>query len=70
MNANQNYTHASNTLEIIIALEGSVEIKDDKNTINLRKGEVIVIVANTNYIITNNTNDSAILYKAKCPVVD
>ncbi|MBD0832191.1 mannose-6-phosphate isomerase, class I [Aestuariibaculum sediminum] len=70
IDVNQNYTHASNTLEIIIALEGSVEIKDDKNTINLRKGEVIVIVANTNYIITNNTNDIAILYKAKCPVVD
>ncbi|MCX2742259.1 mannose-6-phosphate isomerase, class I [Mangrovivirga sp. M17] len=59
------YSSISNNLEIFIVLEGEVVVSGH-SLLKLNKGEVFGVKAGAKY--TLKSNESAIIYKAKCPV--
>ncbi|SHN09026.1 mannose-6-phosphate isomerase, class I [Polaribacter sp. KT 15] len=61
------YHKTSNSIEILIALEGSATIKDNSFSLNLEKGECILINANTDYKI--ETSKHVEIYKASVPEI-
>ncbi|WP_406683291.1 mannose-6-phosphate isomerase, class I [Seonamhaeicola sp. MEBiC1930] len=62
------YNSCSSSAQIVIVIEGEVELSDKKGTtLNLAKGESGLILANCDYSIV--TSSKAILYKATAPNV-
>lgn len=62
------YHKTSNSIEILIALEGSATIKDNSFSLDLDKGECILINANTDYKIETSTHVE--IYKASVPEIN
>ena len=63
----ESVTHSStsNSVEILMALKGAATITQNKESITIKKGEAILIKANTTYKIT--TNLEVEIYKASVP---
>jgi len=59
-----NYEAASRSLEILVAIEGSLTIKNS-NALEVKKGEAVAILPNEAYEIS--TNDHLLAYKAFVP---
>lgn len=62
------YHKTSNSIEILIALEGNATIKDNSFIVDLDKGECILINANTDYKI--ETSKHVEIYKASVPEIN
>lgn len=62
----QEYHSLSNSFEILIVLNGEVNIFTPNESISAKKGEVFAITANTAYSIQSKITTQ--IYKAKCPV--
>ena len=61
----EQYKSTSNSVEILIVLKGSANVSEKENTLELTKGQCVLIKANTNYAIT--TNSEVEIYKASVP---
>ncbi|OIQ38417.1 MAG: mannose-6-phosphate isomerase, class I [Bacteroidetes bacterium MedPE-SWsnd-G1] len=61
-----NYTNISKTAIIYIVVNGNAKIEDSDISIEIKKGEAIVVLAESNYSI--EAEGDAILYKATAPV--
>jgi mannose-6-phosphate isomerase len=55
----------SNSVEILIVMEGAVTVREHKNALFLEKGQSILIKPNTRYSI--QTNSQVEIYKARVP---
>ena len=55
----------SNSVEILIAMEGAATVREHKNALFLEKGQSILIKPNTRYSI--QTNSQVEIYKARVP---
>ena len=62
---NIKYSSKSKTAEILIAIEGDAQISESGIKIDLKKGDSVVLMANSDYTIKSVS--SAILYKATAP---
>ena len=65
INTDQEYRSQSTTLEIMIVLDGAVEVAESDAKIKAVKGEVFAVAADSDYQIV--AGGKAQLYKAKCP---
>lgn len=65
LSKNLAYKANSKTAEILIVIEGEVEVVENKTTLNLSKGDTAVLIAESSYKITTTTK--AVLYKATAP---
>ena len=59
------YASLSDSFEILIVMNGKVTVTCDQESINLTKGEVFAVTANTEYKVQTTGNSQ--LYKARCP---
>ena len=66
LSANQSYAGKSNSLEIALVIEGEIKVICESESLDLSKGEVFAVLAETAYSI--QTQNSGKLYKAKCPL--
>lgn len=65
LNAGENYSALTTSLEILLVIEGTILVKQNESLI-IKKGEALAVVANQEYGITATTK--TILYKAFVPV--
>ena len=59
------YSANSKTIEILIVVEGGVQVVENKKTLEIKKGDAFLVVANCNYKVSATSN--TVLYKAKTP---
>lgn len=59
------YTSKSKTVEILIVIEGDIQIRENGKNLDLKKGDSVVLLANSDYQIKSASH--AILYKATAP---
>jgi mannose-6-phosphate isomerase len=62
---NDTHNRTASTFEIHVLLNGTAEISEGTNTLQLKKGDSYGIVAGTTYSI--RTNDEAVIYRAFVP---
>ncbi len=60
------YQSTSSTFEILIMLEGDVNVSSGGESISVKKGEVFAVTSDTDYKIQSNSITQ--IYKAKCPI--
>jgi mannose-6-phosphate isomerase len=65
LNNTSAYSSTSKTAEILIVIEGEVEVVENKTSLKLGRGDTAVLVADSSYKVTTISN--AILYKATTP---
>ena len=65
LNNSQEYKDKTKTTQIIIVIEGNVTINEGDTNLNLKKGDAVVLLADSHYQIS--TSKSAVLYKATAP---
>lgn len=65
LNAGENYSALTTSLEILLVIEGTVLVKQNESLI-IKKGEALAVVANQEYSIT--ATGKTLLYKAFVPV--
>lgn len=65
LNAGENYSALTTSLEILLVIEGTVLVKQNESLI-IKKGEALAVVANQEYNIT--ATGKTLLYKAFVPV--
>lgn len=65
LNSSKHYKTTSKTAQILIVIDGEVEISEEDTTLNLKKGDAVFLVANSSYKMSSSS--SAILYKATAP---
>jgi mannose-6-phosphate isomerase len=59
------YKSEAKTAQILIVIDGEAEINEGSTTLSLKKGDSVILVANSSYQISSSS--SAILYKATAP---
>ena len=65
LNNSKDYKSKTKTAQIIIVIDGDVKITEGDTALNLKKGDAVVLMANSHYGISASKN--AILYKATAP---
>ena len=61
----EEYRMTSKTVEIIILLEGEVQVAENGTNLTIKKGDAFLVVAQSNYKIS--ATSQAVLYKAGMP---
>lgn len=59
------YKAQTKTAEILIATEGELNVTEGETSLNLKKGDSVILMANSNYKMSTTKN--AVLYKATAP---
>ncbi len=65
LNTKVTYKSKTKTAQILIVIEGEAQISEGSSSLSIKKGDAVVLVANSSYQISSSS--SAIIYKATAP---